>query len=484
MAPISANSFNEEVHQTMTKLVVQLLVSLFLIASFTANAQDAQSYIVIADGTKTNSKLIKSIKRSGGVIEVAYPFGVTVVSSSNPQFADQVSGTKAVIPDFTLRYDRSTVTRTELEENAPSSQALVGSESVIESGIAFWPFTDAYEVYEHDYENLLWGLEAVGAHAAWDAGNKGEGVIVAVLDGGFDLDHPDFPDYTGEMSFVPGESVVFDITLDSFSHASHVAGTIAAPANGFGVTGVAPQATIMPVKVLSDVGSGAFSWIIAGIYYASINGADVINMSLGASIPQGVGAGAADIAALRVVMNRVVSFAHQQGTTVITSAGNDGINTNADRSLIVFPADMPHAISISALGPEGWALDALTDLDTLAYYSNYGQSGIDFGAPGGDYEWVFSDPDAFFSFCLVENTVDLCGWFDWVLSLNDDSYEWAVGTSMAAPHAAGIAALIISENGGDMHPSQVRAQLLQRSDDLGIPGKDPTYGNGRVHSGY
>jgi subtilisin family serine protease len=409
-----------------------------------------------------------------------------IVSSGNPHFADQITGVQAVVPDFELVYDRSKTARTEFENFAPSAQALVGTQDTYESAIAVWPFTDPYEVNEHDYEPLLWGLDAVGAYPAWDAGNTGAGVVVAVLDGGFDLDHPDFPDYQGEMSFVPGQGVVYDIALDpdAFSHGSHVAGTIAAPANGFGVTGVAPEATIMPVKVLEDSGSGDFSWVIAGIYYAAMNGADVINMSLGASIPQGVQSDANDVAGLRVAMNRAVTFAYRQGTTVITSAGNDSNDSNRDRSLVVFPADMPHAISISALGPEGIALDPGTDLDTLAIYSNYGFSGIDFAAPGGDYEWVTSDPNSFFSLCLVADTVDLCGWFDWVLSLNDSSYEWAVGTSMAAPHAAGIAALIIAENGGEMHPGQVEAKMLQLSEDLGKPGNDPIYGNGRVHSGY
>ena len=119
-------------------------------------------------------------------------------------------------------------------------------------------------------------------------GIKGDGVTVAVLDGGIDYDHPDLAgnlDFANSQSFVPGESWAYALP-DTWSHATHVAGMIAAADNGFGVIGVAPNAQLVHVKVLNDLGVGSFAWVIQGIYYAADLGfVDIMNLSLGALIP-------------------------------------------------------------------------------------------------------------------------------------------------------------------------------------------------------
>lgn len=488
----------------MKRIALFLVLTLLLTISFAVKAQaEVQSYIIIANGNNLPRNLAAQVASANGRIDERYPFGMAVASSRNPNFASRINGVMAVVPNYELIYRRPTTFTLEMgahpivDVSSGNVEASIEydnangniQDAIVSEGIAVWPFTNEYEVLQHDYTSLLWGLDAVNAPESWDDGNRGAGVVVAVLDGGFVLDHPDFPAYTLPVSFVPYESVIYDFSLDpdGFSHGSHVAGIIAAPDNGFGITGVAPDVTIMPVKVLTDYSSGAFSWVISGIYYAAINDADIINMSLGVGIPQayrdGSGNFAHEIAALRVAMSKAVRFAYNQGTTVIVAAGNEGRNLDADKDMIMIPADMPHAISISALGPEGWAFDPTTNLDTLAIYSNYGRSGIDFGAPGGDYEFFLQDQDAALSACVVERTVDLCIYFDFVLSLNWYGYEWAAGTSMAAPHASGIAALIIAQNGGSMRPARVKTQMQRLADDLGQPGHDPIYGAGRVSSG-
>ena len=132
-----------------------------------------------------------------------------------------------------------------------------------------------------------WGMDAIDAPQAWNAGQKGEGARVFILDSGIDAEHPDLaPNLNTSLStsFVPGED--YNVAAGFyFNHGTHVAGIIAAADNSFGVIGVAPECEIVAVKVISETtGSGAFSWINAGIVYAANNGADVINMSLGASV--------------------------------------------------------------------------------------------------------------------------------------------------------------------------------------------------------
>ena len=155
-----------------------------------------------------------------------------------------------------------------------------------------------------------------------------------------------------------------------FNHGTHVAGIIAAADNSFGVIGVAPDAEIVAVKVLSEyTGSGAFSWINAGIVYAANNGADVINMSLGATfnrngfyfdendvlqkIP------AVYIQNLILAQQRAVNYAFKKGAVIVTSAGNDGLNIDGNGSLFKLPAGLQNVIAVSATAPDYWYRDLI-----------------------------------------------------------------------------------------------------------------------------
>jgi subtilisin family serine protease len=335
-----------------------------------------------------------------------------------------------------------------------------------------------------------WAPNTVRSQEAWAAGSTGAGARVFVLDEGFDMDHPDLAPNLNvglSTSFVPlpGEGTPDYVLPDPFSHGTHVAGSIAAADNAFGVIGVAPDAELVFVKVLSEVqGSGAFSWVIEGILYAADNGADVINMSLGTIIPQGSGADSAEIAALRVAVNKAITYAYRNGATTIVSAGNDGLDLNSPEtaSFINFNGYASHAISISAVGPEGWALDPVNvDYNNQAFYTNVGTE-IDFAGQGGtvDFDLLASGQG-----CVVAGLARPCYVFDFVFSTGSlGSWYWSIGTSMAAPHAAGVAALIIGENGGEMKPSAVKREMRQRAEDLGPRGVDDLFGSGLVTSGY
>ena len=231
----------------------------------------------------------------------------------------------------------------------------------------------------------MWNLDQVNIPEVWSSGYTGSGVVVSVIDTGVDATHPEF---AGRM--VPGRDFISGGNgfLDENSHGTHVAGTIAAANNFIGVTGVAPEARIMPVRVLDQDGNGSLSDVISGIRWSVENGADVINLSLGGG---GYSQSMAD----------TIQYATNRGSVVVMSSGNEGANSPA------YPA--AHA------SENGIAVGAANMNGDLARFTNRsGLNVLDYvTAPGVD---IYS-------------------------TLPNDGYGFMSGTSMASPHVAGIAAL-------------------------------------------
>jgi lantibiotic leader peptide-processing serine protease len=383
-----------------------------------------------------------------------------------------------------------------VETNDPRSYRRFG-DVVVRDVVVQWQEPTTTVVFEADvgdppfsgsadfFFDLQWGHVPVGATAAWAAGVRGEGVRVAVIDGGFDLTHPDLvPNINFELSlnFVDGESLQYGLP-DPLSHGAHVAGTIAAAENDFGIIGVAPDAELVLLKALGDGGSGSFGDVGEAMVYAADVGAHIANMSLGANIPQSGIPGditAREVAELRVFMQRIANYGTHAGTLYVTSAGNSGLDRDTTADLLVLPADINRVVTVSATAPIGWATDPLnTFLENLASYSNYGRSAIDVSAPGGDFVYPTDEP------CLVAGLVRPCWVFDLVFSTGNQGWYWSAGTSMAAPHASGVAALILSENEAlKGKPAQLAQELYRRTEDLGQRGQDPEHGRGAVRSGY
>ena len=246
-------------------------------------------------------------------------------------------------------------------------------------------------------------------------------------------------------------------TVGGFNHGTHVAGIVAAPINGKGVQGVAPKATIVAVRVLDETGSGAWGWLFQGIYYAASIRADVINMSLGATFDR-INAGGGNSGVFIATLNRLINFATQAGSLCVSAAGNEGVDLNS--RLWSVPAQSGNGMAVSATGPV-----ALKTYDRLASYSNYGQSVIDVAAPGGD-----------FTLYPAANYV-----FDMVLSPAGprSSYYFAAGTSMAAPHVSGLAALLVGRY-GKMSPTHLQSMIENYAADILSPGSDDATGRGRI----
>lgn len=269
-----------------------------------------KNYMVISADSEITKSIENYIKTGGGEILSTIPeIGITVVSSKDANFIQNTlknKGIVSVIPDYEIKWIPSDVG----EEVTPPSIGNV-----------------------EPFYGYLWGMDAMDAPQAWNAGFTGKGTSVFVLDSGIDAEHPDLaPNLNTELSasFYPGED--WNISPGTyFNHGSHVSGTIAAAQNQIGVIGVAYEAELVAVKVLSEVdGSGPFSSINAGIVYAANNGADVINMSLGATLNKNGTLIDADgnsykipakyIQEIIIAQQRAIDYAFKNGTTIIASA--------------------------------------------------------------------------------------------------------------------------------------------------------------------
>jgi subtilisin family serine protease len=263
-------------------------------------------------------------------------------------------------------------------------------------------------------------LRAVRLPGAWDTTTGSRYAVIAVLDTGVDLDHPDL-----DRKLLPGyDAVEHDGTPeDDSGHGTFVAGVAAARTdNGEGIAGAAPRSRLLPVKVLDSSGNGADSTVIEGIEWAVSNGADVINLSLGGPRPS-------------AALDQAVRAAVDRGVVVVAAAGNDGTTEPW------YPAASPGAIGVGATDPGG---------DELAWFSNAGAS-VDVVAPGMG----------------ITSTT------------RDAGYATGNGTSFAGPLVAGTAALVRA-----LHPTlsaaEVAARVMGTAQDIGAQGRDPVLGRGRL----
>jgi len=275
-----------------------------------------------------------------------------------------------------------------------------------------------------------WGLDMVESDAA-HAVTRGAGAVVAVIDSGADLDHPDL---AGRL--LPGHDFVDDDSTpqDQNGHGTHVSGIIAAnEGNSIGVSSVAPEAKVLPVRVLDADGGGSSEDVAAGIDWAVAHGADVINLSLGGEVP---------LLGASTDFSAAIGRALDKGVIVVAAAGNNGL------PICEQPAAAGRLLCVGAVDRRS----------QRSPFSNFGE-GTNLMAPGG-------------------SAVPIAG-EDILSTWNGGGYQEEAGTSQAAPFVAGVAALVASTS----LDSQAAADTIAAgARDAGPPGEDPQYGYGIVNA--
>lgn len=392
----------------------------------------------------------QAVTASRGTVVATWPqIGVVVAQSSSPGFAEDLRGRPGVQSAGATR--TAAVTRPN-EPAVPTEPVLpsvpvVPSEPVAPRGSTepgLPPEGSAYDV------------AAIGADRAraLPGGRGSEDVLVAVLDGGIEDTHPDLVgqvDAAASAGCTDGGRLRTERSAwlpTSSDHGTHVAGTIAALDNGFGVVGVAPGVRLSSVKVADDDGLIYPEYAICGYLWAAMSGAQVSNASLYVDPWQYWCPDAPDQAASIEAVGRAVAYATEQGVLNIAAAGNDSrdltdkqVDTTSpndttpverpiDSTCLDLPTELPGVVSASATGPDG----------TKAVFSNYGLGKIAVAAPGVD---VWS-------------------------TTAGGTYGTKSGTSMAAPHVAGVAALLASRMPG-ASPDELTQALLTQADDVPCP---------------
>jgi subtilisin family serine protease len=432
------------------------------VPSDSSSAAGSQRYLVVLAGTQgddgftgvgTTAAAKAAVAAAGGAVtnDLSSQIGVLVAESSAASFA-----------------------------TALSASSLVAS---VAGDTRFKGLPDGGPEPSADpLETAQWDMLQINAPQAHELQAGARSVRVGILDSGIDGQHPDFVvDGAGSnvdcrsgrnsVSFLPSGPGVGspDPCVDNQFHGTHVAGTVAAQANGVGVVGVAPNVTLVPVKVCDASGYCYVSGVVDGLTYAGDIRLDVINMSFFVdddafqestefkcnSDPQQK--------AFRSAVERAIKYARGRGVTPIAALGNsdeDLANPSAadPADCDVVPAESPGVIGVSSLG----------NRSEKAGYSNYGAPANDVAAPGGN--GTTGD-------CLTT-----------ILStFPAGAYGCIQGTSMASPHAAGVAALIVSTFGkvdkwGDVYlsPTTVEQKLKRTAVDIGLQGYDECFGNGRI----
>jgi subtilisin family serine protease len=419
----------------------------------------------------------ETVAKLGGTVEMVHQAGIAVVADLTAANADalaRATGIRTVVGDVEVSV---TPARIAAEEIAPEllADAAVQSQANPAASILF---------------SWQWNLRQIGAPIAWAANKLGSAAVsVAILDTGLDYSNRDLAglvDLARSKSFVPMDTdtlrryfgASWHPVTDLQGHGTNVASQVSSV--GFATAGVTSKTTLIGVKVMNQNGSGNLSDILNGLLHAVDVDADVVNMSLGVA----GGIAKAGNGQFVSIVNRVFNYAHRNGTLVVVAAGNEADDLDHDGNSFAVYCSAPHVICVSATGPTGFTGNAQTgpriEPDAPAVFTNFGRSAIDVAAPGGNvggFIWSFCARHAVFPFAVSATNKG-----PRFPCTGGGTLLGGAGTSQAAPHVAGLAALLIAERSElKNNPSATKDAIVNSSDDLGQLGTDPFYGKGRIN---
>jgi subtilisin family serine protease len=432
------------------------------LAASVTQADPAGRHLVVFTAEQVPADFSQRVASLGGAIEASLDnIGVAAVTGLSEAGVAELAAAadvRAVEPDPITRDD-------DAASDTPADQAA--GDPVVPADATASP--SAARFYARQ-----WNMRAVFADQAWAAGLLGSRDIkVAILDSGIDYLHPDLVglvDLEHSTSFVPE-----DVTRhypgrlpfsDLHGHGTFVTSIVAS--NATVVAGINRYVTLLAVKINDSTRASSASRFLSGIVYAADQGADVINISDGRQFDKSKSPGT--IAAFE----RAVNYAFRKGALLVTVPFNDGADLDHNGDLVRLPCEAANAICASATGPtsSAGAEGPWQNVDAPASYSAFGRSAISVAAPGGAVP--------LFTKIWLPCTTTPSASTPRPECRAHQPVAQSLGTSFAAPHVAGLAALLVAQLGHGK-PGLIRERILQTADDLGAPGTDPFYGKGRIN---
>jgi subtilisin family serine protease len=447
-----------------------------------APAALASNYIVLYKQQAVGCDAASIVQKAGGQLVASYPqIGVVVASSTNPSFRDNLLKSSKI--------ENAAATDGFATQLAPAETDAAGPP---DGGLPNAPAADADTL-----SPLQWDMRQIHAPQAHAITGGSPEVLVGDIDTGIDFTHPDLAanvDVANSVNCVSGAPVPGLAAQDDNGHGTHTAGTIAAASNGIGIVGVAPNVKIAGIKAGNADGYFFPEAVVCAFVWAAEHGVDVTNNSYFVDPFLFNCRNDPVQRAIWKAEQRAIRYAMQNGVTVVAAEGNESEDlshptvdatspdfppgTNEEREVtnacVVIPVEIPGVIGVSATGSFLQGTTAGQYADNLkSFYSSYGISTVDVAAPGGDSLYgtppftgtagrvLSAWPIAVQANCLASRRV-----FD--AGAPGAMWCYQQGTSMASPHAAGVAALIVSRY-GHMPPGKVEAIMQGTADPQACP---------------